>query len=75
MRLRLPVQMVKALDDYVIGQSHAKKVLAVAVYNHYKRVSANLKEAASAVRGQPMTLIPGRMLPAETDGHGASSFI
>ena len=33
-----PVDIVKILDDYVIGQEHAKKALAVAVYNHYKRI-------------------------------------
>jgi ATP-dependent Clp protease ATP-binding subunit ClpX len=33
-----PVQIKKALDDYVIGQEQAKKSLAVAVYNHYKRI-------------------------------------
>mgnify|MGYP005985974605 CR=1 FL=1 len=33
-----PVEVRESLDDYVIGQSHAKKVLAVAVYNHYKRL-------------------------------------
>jgi ATP-dependent Clp protease ATP-binding subunit ClpX len=31
----------RQLDDYVIGQEHAKKVISVAVYNHYKRVAAN----------------------------------
>jgi ATP-dependent Clp protease ATP-binding subunit ClpX len=35
-----PVQIKTALDDYVIGQEHAKKSLAVAVYNHYKRIDA-----------------------------------
>ena len=35
-----PVQIKKALDDYVIGQDQAKKSLAVAVYNHYKRIDA-----------------------------------
>ena len=35
-----PMQIKKFLDDYVIGQDAAKKVLAVAVYNHYKRVTA-----------------------------------
>ena len=35
-----PVQIKKALDDYVIGQEHAKKSLSVAVYNHYKRLDA-----------------------------------
>lgn len=33
-----PVEIKKFLDDYVIGQEEAKKVLAVSVYNHYKRV-------------------------------------
>jgi ATP-dependent Clp protease ATP-binding subunit ClpX len=35
-----PVQVKEALDEYVIGQDHAKKTLAVAVYNHYKRIDA-----------------------------------
>ncbi|MBD5450553.1 MAG: ATP-dependent Clp protease ATP-binding subunit ClpX [Lachnospiraceae bacterium] len=35
-----PVEIKKFLDDYVIGQEDAKKVLAVSVYNHYKRVLA-----------------------------------
>jgi len=35
-----PVDIKKALDDYVIGQEAAKKTLAVAVYNHYKRIDS-----------------------------------
>ena len=35
-----PVEIKEFLDDYVIGQEEAKKVLAVSVYNHYKRVLA-----------------------------------
>src|SRR5512137_3141625 len=35
-----PIQIKKALDDYVIGQEQAKRSLAVAVYNHYKRIDA-----------------------------------
>ena len=36
----MPSEIKAALDDYVIGQERAKKVLSVAVYNHYKRVEA-----------------------------------
>lgn len=36
-----PIEIKNFLDDYVIGQDEAKKVLSVAVYNHYKRVTAS----------------------------------
>jgi ATP-dependent Clp protease ATP-binding subunit ClpX len=39
-----PEEIKKALDDYVIGQEEAKKILAVAVYNHYKRVRYTRKK-------------------------------
>src|ERR687888_1802925 len=35
-----PKEIYQFLNDYVIGQEQAKKILAVAVYNHYKRVEA-----------------------------------
>ena len=38
--LLTPAQIKSALDEYVIGQDQAKKTLAVAVYNHYKRIDA-----------------------------------
>ena len=36
-----PKDLFNSLNEYVIGQSHAKKVLSVAVYNHYKRLKSN----------------------------------
>lgn len=35
-------QIFAYLDKYVVGQDHAKKVLSVAVYNHYKRIYNNM---------------------------------
>lgn len=40
LQVRKPLEIKKFLDEYVIGQDEAKKVLSVAVYNHYKRVNA-----------------------------------
>ncbi len=40
-RLWTPKELHTKLDDYIIGQTKAKKILSVAVYNHYKRLEAN----------------------------------
>ena len=40
-RLLTPKALHSKLDDYIIGQTQAKKILSVAVYNHYKRIEAN----------------------------------
>jgi len=40
-KLPKPAEIKKTLDEYVIGQEEAKKILSVAVYNHYKRIFSN----------------------------------
>ncbi|MCL1944315.1 MAG: ATP-dependent Clp protease ATP-binding subunit ClpX [Firmicutes bacterium] len=45
--LPTPVEIKNKLDEYIIGQDTAKKVLSVAVYNHYKRINYNLKDNKS----------------------------
>src|SRR6478752_5509920 len=45
--VKKPVEIKKFLDEYVIGQDEAKKVLAVAVYNHYKRLQYKSAEVTA----------------------------
>ncbi len=47
--LPVPAAIHEALDSYVVGQERAKKVLSVAVYNHYKRVHVTAEEDADEV--------------------------
>ncbi len=47
LNVKKPVEIKKFLDDYVIGQDEAKKILAVAVYNHYKRLQQKPADIAS----------------------------
>lgn len=47
LNLLKPVEIKKHLDEYVIGQDDAKKVLSVAVYNHYKRISQKPKRTTA----------------------------
>lgn len=47
LNVKKPIEIKDFLDEYVIGQDDAKKVLAVAVYNHYKRLRQRTKEIDS----------------------------
>ena len=42
--LKKPAEIKAELDKYIVGQDKAKRVLSVAVYNHYKRINATLKD-------------------------------
>ena len=45
-----PKEIVQFLDQYVVGQTHTKRALAVAVYNHYKRIGSSSDPPAVAKR-------------------------
>src|SRR6478735_5887650 len=55
--VKKPVEIKKFLDEYVIGQDEAKRVLAVAVYNHYKRLQQKPAESAGDVEIEKSNII------------------
>ena len=64
-----PEEIHAVLDDYVIGQDEAKKVLAVAVYNHYKRILASRSSDVELQKSNILMLGPtgsGKTLLAQT---------
>ena len=70
LELSTPVEINEFLNDYVIGQDKAKKTLAVAVYNHYKRISSNnIDDEVELTKSNILMLGPtgsGKTLLAQT---------
>jgi len=69
-RLWTPKEINQKLDEYIIGQTKAKKILSVAVYNHYKRIEANAIRSEVELQKSNVLLIgptgSGKTLLAQT---------
>jgi ATP-dependent Clp protease ATP-binding subunit ClpX len=64
-----PAEIKAILDDYIIGQERAKKILAVAVHNHYKRINYGKDEEVELQKGNALLIGPtgtGKTLMAQT---------
>ncbi len=64
-----PLEIKEFLDQYVIGQEHAKRNLAVAVYNHYKRINSDLGDEVEIEKSNILLIGPtgvGKTLLAQT---------
>ena len=68
-KLPKPMQIKARLDDYIIGQEQAKKVLSVAVYNHYKRILHPVEDEVELQKSNILLIGPtgsGKTLFAQT---------
>ncbi len=54
LKVKKPVDLKKSLDEYVIGQDDAKKILSVAVYNHYKRLNQTTEKTKRAKKDEEL---------------------
>src|SRR5689334_13651204 len=65
-----PAQIKKVLDEYVIGQDRAKKILAVAVHNHYKRIDHKQGQGVGGVAHEEVELQKSNILLLGPTGSG-----
>jgi ATP-dependent Clp protease ATP-binding subunit ClpX len=68
-RIPSPKEILEKLNEWVVGQNRAKKVLSVAVYNHYKRIAAGAQDEVELQKSNILLIGPtgcGKTLLAET---------
>jgi ATP-dependent Clp protease ATP-binding subunit ClpX len=70
LNVKKPVEIKRFLDEYIIGQDDAKKVLAVAVYNHYKRLQQKVQDSEIEIEKSNIIMVgetgTGKTLLAKT---------
>jgi ATP-dependent Clp protease ATP-binding subunit ClpX len=70
LKLMKPIEIKSFLDQYVIGQDHAKKILSVAVYNHYKRLNQKVSDDETEIEKSNIIMVgetgTGKTLLART---------
>jgi ATP-dependent Clp protease ATP-binding subunit ClpX len=70
LNVKKPVEVKRFLDEYVIGQDEAKKILAVAVYNHYKRLQQKISDGDIEIEKSNIIMVgetgTGKTLLAKT---------
>lgn len=57
-KIPAPHKIKASLDEYVVGQEHAKKVMSVAVYNHYKRIASDEKDGIEIEKSNMLMIGP-----------------
>lgn len=67
---RTPQEIVGLLDEYIVGQDRTKRVLAVAVYNHYKRIDSPPRRTSNSTSRTSSSSAP--RVPARPSSHAPS---
>lgn len=69
-KMKRPIEIKRHLDEYIIGQDEAKKVLAVAVYNHYKRVDEKKRIKDGILKGTDIEIEKSNIIMVGETGTG-----
>lgn len=70
LKMKRPIEIKNYLDEYIIGQDDAKRILSVAVYNHYKRVDEKRKIAEGIVKNTDIEIEKSNIIMVGETGTG-----